>query len=947
MSVDWFDPFNWAGDIAPAAGNSAIITGPAVHVPTIDGGTVALSVLYVGYPTDLGGVSLSLTNGASLTVSSANIGENSNNNHGNLLELQSGTVLLSGGSTWVNDFLTIGAFGTGVVNVTGGSTVTASASLTLGNHHNDVTGRSGNGTLTISGAGSEVISTGSTIVGGGDALDGGHGTINVLNGGTLTTNGGTLGHAPLSSGTVTVDGAGSRWDVKTSTLTIGQGGTGSATISNGGVVSTTAFGGPGRVDLAKTAGSSGSLTVTGTGSSFTAGNIWAGEASSATVEVKAGAALNAAYLLLGSGATGSATATVSGAGTVVETSTYTVVGYAGQGTLTLSDAATLRGPVMVGNLAGSQGTLNIGAAAADAAVTPGVIDTATVQFGNASPGTVVFNHTASGYDFAPAFAGAGTVRHVAGTTNLTGNSSAFAGNTVVDSGILRVLNGLGGGLTVNSGGTIAGSGSLGATQINSGGAIAPGGTLAVNGNLGFAAGSSYLVEVNNGTSSQISATGAVSVGGGAVTVTPTSMLSRNEAYRILSGATLAGTFDSLSSTSAFVDVSLDYSTANEVWLALARNDVSFEQVANTGNQTGVGKVITNLPPNNPLVLAMTGLSAEEARDAMDQMSGDIHSTVGGTGMAVAGQVQGVVMNRIRQSFNTIGGGAGNVLSYLPGGNGYGVEAGLPVTFWLQGLGEYNHVRPTATAGGLDAGTGGLLGGLDVLVDDWRVGVTAGYTRTGFNAIGRVASGSVDNLHAGLYAGAELDALRLQFNALQTWHGISSQRDVVFGGFTDTLNAEYGSRTSLLYGEAGYAFDLGRAEIEPFGSLTYAITHTDAYTETGGAAALSSSASRNDAIATVIGVRSNTSFAIEDKLVTVSGMLGWQHQAGDAPVSQFSLAGSQPFTVTGASATSDALVFEAGINLDVSEQLNLDLIYSGRLSAGDESHSIKGVIAATF
>lgn len=942
-STDWFDPLNWSGNTLPGAGTTATVSGSVVHVPSIDGGVVSVNALFVGHPADLGGISLSLSGGASLATGSANVGEHSVNNHGNLLELQSGTVTLSGNSSWVSDFLSIGAFGEGSVSVTGGSTITANSSLNIGNHHNDVTGRSGNGTLTITGTGSAVTSNGSTTIGAGDALDGGQGTVSVLNGGKLTTKGVTLGLAPLSSGTITVDGVGSRWDVQDHTLTIGQKGTGSVVVSNGGTVSTTAFDGSGRVDLASGAGSNGAISVSGAGSSFTAGNIWAGQQGTAHISVTSGGALNASWLLIGSGATGSATAVVSGVGTVVHAGANTVVGYEGVGTLTLSDGATLRGPLRVGNVAGSQGTFNIGAAASDAAAAPGVVESGTLTFGAASPGTVVFNHTGTDYSFAPVFSGAGTVRHVAGTTSLTGNSGAFSGNTIVDGGTLRVLAALGGSMTVNAGGTLAGSGTLGATQVNANGTIAPTGTLAVNGNLGLAAGATYAVEVNNGASSQITATGAVSIGGGTVNVTPTLMLNAQETYRILAGATLTGTFDTLISNSAFVDVSLDYANANEVWLKLVRNGVDFEQVANTDNQTSVAQVISNLPLSNPLVQAMTGLNSEGAQDAMDQLSGDTHSTLSATGMAVAGQVQGVVMNRIRQSFNTPG--SANVLSYMP--HGQGGEEPLPVTFWLQGLGEYSQVRASAAAGGINAGTGGMLGGIDVLLDDWRFGLTTGYTRTSFNAIGRTASGTVDNLHAGIYAGAELDALRMQFNALHTWHGISSSRDVAFGGFTDTLTAAYGAQTSTLYGEAGYAFVFGAAKIEPFGSLAFSLTNTGAYTETGGAAALSSSASRSDGFATVIGLRSNASFALEDKLLTLSGMVGWQHQTAQAPATQFTLAGSQPFTVTGANAASNAFVFETGMNLDMSEQINLDLVYSGRISANDVSHSIKGLIAAKF
>ena len=181
----------------------------------------------------------------------------------------------------------------------------------------------------------------------------------------------------------------------------------------------------------------------------------------------------------------------------------------------------------------------------------------------------------------------------------------------------------------------------------------------------------------------------------------------------------------------------------------------------------------------------------------------------------------------------------------------------------------------------------------------------------------------------------------------TWHGLSTQRDVSFGGLTDTLTASYGARTAQVFGEAGYVFDMGSFELEPFGSLSYALTNTDAFTETGGPAALSSAASSDNSTTTVLGARMAAPFAVNDMLVTARGMLGWQHQNGTAPSSQMTLAGSGPFTVSGASFAGNALAYEAGLNIDVNAGLNIDVVYSGQVSAGDFAQSIKGIVGGRF
>ncbi len=947
VSSDWRDGNNWSGGTPPAApffaqgSNGTLVPlAPFANMPRIDGGALTIGNALLGYSHEQGGLALTITNGAELNSGSVVVGEGHNSMPIANRFTQSGVVDVLGASTWNTDNLTIGSYGDGVVNVSGTSKIVAGA-LTLGTHRDNA--EFGKGELTVSGPGSQVtVTSNATAIG-----NGGEGIITVNDGGKLVTDSAALGVNAQSAGTVTISGPSSRWERAGGTLNVGQSGTGNIVVENGGVVSF--LSGAGNVNMATSSGSSATISVTGSGSQFNAGWVNAGQQSTATIDVSNGGLFKATYLMLGAGANGVGTATLSGSGSAIE-ATLTRIGHLGEASLTLANNAALRGEVNIGNSSNvaGKGTLNIGAVAGSAAAAAGTIEAASISFGTGA-NTLVFNHTGTNYNFASNLSGGATntIRHLAGTTNLAGNGAGFTGSTIVDGGRLNLLQALGGTVTVNNTGTFGGTGTVGTTTVNSGGTIDTGGKLNVTGNLTFSAGSQYIVEVDNGHSGEIAVTGTVSITDTGVIVRPVGMQHATESHRVLSGSLLTDTFAGISSTSAFVDARLDYSKANEIWVELQRNDVKFDEVASNANQQGVGQVMTNLPLSNPLVVAMTSLSAPEAQKALDELSGDASSTVSTVGSQVAGQVQGVVMNRVRQSFSALGSGGSSVSSYWPGGYDGNDEDSMQTTFWLQGLGEYTHIRPTAAAGGMDAGTGGVLGGGDILLDDWRIGAVAGYTGTSFNALGRSAKGNVQNLHAGIYAGAELDAVRLQFNALQTWHSIASTRNVTIGGFTDTLTADYAARTSLLYGELGYSFDLGSTRIEPFGSASYTLTQTDAYAEAGGAAALTSAATSNESVTTVVGLRSSASIAVQDKLVTLNGMLGWQHQSGQAPTSQYTLAGSTPFTVTGANTASNALVYEAGINLDLSEQFNVDVVYSGRLSSDDLSHGIKGIIAASF
>src|SRR5690606_7683795 len=126
---------------------------------------------------------------------------------------------------------------------------------------------------------------------------------------------------------------------------------------------------------------------------------------------------------------------------------------------------------------------------------------------------------------------------------------------------------------------LGGSGQVG-TVLVSGGTFAPGnsiGTITVDGDVDFTGGGVYEVEVNAaGDSDLIDATGTATLTGGSVLVVPEAgSYNVSTDYTILTaGGGLIGTFDTISSTLAFLDPTLSYDGSN-VFLNLARNDTNF------------------------------------------------------------------------------------------------------------------------------------------------------------------------------------------------------------------------------------------------------------------------------------------------------------------------------------------------------------------------------------
>ncbi len=112
--------------------------------------------------------------------------------------------------------------------------------------------------MTVDGVGSSWTNSGDLSVG-----NSGTGTLTIRNGGTVSNTGlGYLGNNAGSTGTVTVDGAGSTW-TNSGDLVVGDSGTGTLTIQNGGAVSNVIG------VLGFLAGSTGTATVDGAGSAWT------------------------------------------------------------------------------------------------------------------------------------------------------------------------------------------------------------------------------------------------------------------------------------------------------------------------------------------------------------------------------------------------------------------------------------------------------------------------------------------------------------------------------------------------------------------------------------------------------------------------------------------------------------------------------------------------------
>lgn len=919
------------GSVSDSRANIALGTGSSGAVTVSGGGSswVNSGNLNIGY---YGHAALTIEEGGAVSNGEARIGEQA---------VSEGSVLVTGeGSSWMNGFLFVGFRGTGTLEVLDGATVTCS------------TGEIGwdggsSGTTTIAGIGSSWTAS-SIYVG-----NNGDGKLTIADGGRVDATYGWIGYAAGSTGAATVTGAGSSWIIDGIVFDVGSQGSGTLNIEDGGLVSLA------RGIVGGSAAAEGIVTVTGVGSILrNSGKLDIGYFGTGTLSITDGGAVENTVAKIGYENGSSGTVTVSGEGSNWTSSGYLDVGYSGTGNLTIADGGTVssRG-VTVATQWRSTSSLNIGAVSGETAAPAGMLNAATLQFGMGT-GSLVFNHTDTDYEFGSKVGGRGTILNEAGVTKLTGDYSAFSGSAEISGGTLAVNTSFNAALAVLTGGTLGGNGTVSQATLASGATVAPGnsvGTLNVSGDLDFVAGTTYAVEVNDGgtiagvNNDLLAATGTVTIDSGAtVTVGPENGTDTGDgyalsnSYTILTAGTLVdGTFGSVTDGFAFLDASLSYD-ANTVYLNLLRNNFEFASVAETPNQAATADGIESLGSGQSLYTTMLGLSGDEARAAYDQLSGEIHASIKTALIDRSRVTRDIITDRIRDAFDGVGTQSGAVAAY--GENGLSpapADTGRFV-FWSEGYGGWSRYASEGNAAAFDSAGGGLLIGGDALTDSgWRFGLAGGYSHESYQGDAVASTASADSYHLAAYGGSSLGPLGLRFGASYSRHDIETSRTPGLTGFTDTLTAEYGARTWQAFAEASWRIDRDLIHFEPFANLAWVDLHSDGFTEMadgsspqGAAAALTSKASKLDAVYTTLGARVDRDIAWGGRLGKVSASAAWLHAFGDtAGAATMAFAGGDVFAITGVPLAKDAALVGLGLAFEAGPGASLSFDYSGQFGKG--------------
>ncbi|MBB1091366.1 autotransporter domain-containing protein [Rhodopseudomonas palustris] len=640
------------------------------------------------------------------------------------------------------------------------------------------------------------------------------------------------------------------------------------------------------------------------------------------------------------------------------------------------------------DLAASGATLGISNAGGDATIQSlrGVAGSILTLRNN----NLVITHAAS--DFAgiikPAFgAPTGGVILNGGHQTLSGINT-YLGATTVEAGTLSVNGSIASSslTTVNTGGTLGGNGIVGNTTIN-GGALAPGnsiGTLNVSGNLVFTAASSYMVEFSPTTADRTNVTGTATLGGATVNASFAAGSYVEKQYTILNATGgIVGTFGPVvnSNLPSGFKSSLGYD-ANNAYLKLVLDFTPTPPAPPTptppvsplainsglnGNQTQVANALSGyFARTGSIPIVFGGLTAA----GLSLASGETPTGAQQSTFNAMNLFMGVLTDPFSNGRAPVDQTPG-AMSYAAGGtdarsnsardaHAMMTKAVARPSFeprwvtWAAGFGGAQTTDGNATLGSTTATS--RLYGIAAGADYWLSPQTvAGFAMAGgatsFGLANGLGSGRSDLIQAGGFVRHSVGAAYLTAAAAYGWQDITTERSVAVGGINQ-LQGRFNAHAFSGRLEAGHrsvASAFGGIGLTPYAATQVTAFELPAYAEQmlsgANAFALSYASKTVTATRSEFGLRSDKSYAVSNALLTLRGRAAWAHDfnAERSIAATFQALPGASFVADGARPARDAALTTVSAEIAWLNGLSLAAAFEGEFSDITRSYAGKGTL----
>jgi autotransporter-associated beta strand protein len=868
---------------------------------------------------------------------------------------------------------------TGVATINVGSGLTATISAPI----------EGSGGLQTTGTGTLILS-GTNTYSGGTMISAG--TLQATNNssvgtGTVTLDGGTFqsgGAGLIFTNAVAINTSGGTIDTQANTLTL------SGAIGNGnGTTGALTKIGSGTLVLSGTSSYTGATNVS-------AGTLQAGAANafapSSAFTVASGATLNLNSFnetigsLAGAGSVtlGSAALTLSNAA-----GTFSgVIGGSGGSLIQTAGTETLTGAnTYTGGTKLNGGTLVVGNNSALGTGTLAMAAGTTLSFLNNGNFAIANAITMTGDPFFTPPAGttqtlsgvianggsAGTLEMSGAGTLVLSATDAYTGPTNINSGTLDVTGSIASSslTTIAKGAALTGTGTVGSLQVNAGGAFAPGNgtpgtSMTIAGNLAFASGALYLVQVNPANATSANVSGSATLTGATVNAqfAPGSYVKHQ--YTILTAAGGLGgtTFGGLTNIKLPTGTSdsLSYDP-DHVYLNLTAGFTQYTGL--TINQQNVANTLTNFfNTTGGIPAAFFGLTP----GGLTMIDGEVATGAERAAFQLMDEFLQLMLDPFVDGRlgSGIGSGGGKALGFAPD-----QQASLPPdialayagvlkapppapfaqrwTAWGAAYGGSNTTNGDPVVVGssnVTTGTFGFAGGMDYHYSpDTIFGFALAGGGTNWGLAGGLGTGRSDAFQSGVYGITRSGPAYLAAALAFANHWMITNRSALGDQLTANFEAQsYGARV-----EAGYRYAvLPALGVTPYAALQAQAFQTPSYSETdvtGGGFGLSYNAMSATDVRSELGARFDDPAVIGGLPLLLRARVGWAHDWVSNPAlsAVFETLPGTNFVVNGAPMPQNSALTSAGAELFITPHLTLLAKFDGEFAPGSLTYAGSGTL----